>query len=349
MNEQRYWTLLAKKLSGELTPEEEAEWTQLRRSFPHLRFASESLDHLWEGDKPQPSAEALAAWERQQQKLAQVDPAPAPQPEIVPVPERSRSRRYWLALPVLALLLGTAWLLRPASAPDAPATGRHSEVSTRPGSRSRVLLPDSTVVWLNAGSRLTYGEGFGVVHRRIELTGEAYFDVTHNAALPFVVQTHDVRIRVLGTAFNVKAYPGEATETSLLRGQVQLTLEKRPGETYRLRPHEKLTVSDPADTAAGRPLVVLRNLEPTRATAVVETAWIDNKLVFRNETLGQLAVRMTRWYGIPVSVPDATLAEERVSGAFVNETLPQALAELQLIARFRLQENNGTYLLTPNN
>ncbi|RYY58697.1 MAG: DUF4974 domain-containing protein, partial [Chitinophagaceae bacterium] len=222
---------------------------------------------------------------------------------------------------------------------------RHSEVSTRPGSRSRVLLPDSTVVWLNAGSRLTYTEGFGVTHRHTVLTGEAFFDVTHNAALPFTIEAGDVKIKVLGTAFNVRAYPGEATETSLLRGQVQLTLGQRPGENYRLRPNEKLVVRAAADTAAAGPLVELRSLERTASEEVVETAWVDNKLVFRNEPLSVLAARMTRWYGVPVTVGDESLAGERVSGAFVNESLAQALTELQLIARFRLQPQGGGYLL----
>ncbi|RYY93322.1 MAG: hypothetical protein EOO11_19915, partial [Chitinophagaceae bacterium] len=204
MTEERYWTLLARQLAGELTEAEAAEWAQLRRAFPHLAYSAESMEQLWKKEPLPPGAEAQAALERHLQRMAD---AGAGLPEA-PVTPRRKRLSLWLAVPVAASLLLAAWLLpRTTSVPakNSALAARHSEVSTRPGSRSRVLLPDSTVVWLNAGSRLTYTEGFGVSHRRTELTGEAFFDVTHNASLPFIIQTRDVRIRVLGTAFNVKA------------------------------------------------------------------------------------------------------------------------------------------------
>ncbi|GAB4093700.1 FecR family protein [Flaviaesturariibacter terrae] len=343
MTEERYWALLAKKLAEELSPEEEAEWAQLCLLFPDLHYSARSIGQLWERPS-EPSPAAAQALERHLKRM-EADGIEVVDDKVL----RKRRILHWLVVPAVALVtIATLLVLRDIYTP-AEVAARQSEVSTRPGSRSRVVLPDSTVVWLNAGSRLTYAEGFGVTHRHTELTGEAFFDVTHNEALPFTIKAGEVRIKVLGTAFNVKAYPGEATETSLLRGHVQLTLAKRPGETYQVRPNEKLVLSAPSDTVEGHPLVVLRSLEHTADKGVMETAWIDNKLVFRNEPLSQLAARMTRWYGTPVTVYDEALGKERVSGVFSNEPLAQALTELQLIVHFHKVPHEGGFLLIPLN
>ena len=75
------------------------------------------------------------------------------------------------------------------------------------GSRTKLYLPDGTLVWLNAGSRMTYSQGFGVDNRKVELEGEGYFEVQRNEKLPFFVKTKDLQLQVLGTKFNFRDYP----------------------------------------------------------------------------------------------------------------------------------------------
>ena len=99
------------------------------------------------------------------------------------------------------------------------------EVSTEPGQRSKVSLPDGSLVWLNAGTIIKYcpdKDG-----RKVSLNGEAYFEVSHSPDYPFVVETGDTKIKVLGTKFNVSHYPGsKITEASLLSGKIEMVLNK---------------------------------------------------------------------------------------------------------------------------
>ncbi len=98
------------------------------------------------------------------------------------------------------------------------------------GSRTKLYLPDGTLVWLNAGSRMTYSQGFGVDNRMIELEGEGYFEVRRNEKLPFFVKTKDLQLQVLGTKFNFRDYPEDhEVVVSLLEGKVELNnlLKKR--------------------------------------------------------------------------------------------------------------------------
>ena len=91
------------------------------------------------------------------------------------------------------------------------------------GSRTKLYLPDGTLVWLNAGSRMTYSQGFGVDNRMIELEGEGYFEVRRNEKLPFFVKTKDLQLQVLGTKFNFRDYPEDhEVVVSLLEGKVEL-------------------------------------------------------------------------------------------------------------------------------
>ena len=100
------------------------------------------------------------------------------------------------------------------------------------GSRTKLYLPDGTLVWLNAGSRMTYSQGFGVDNRKVELEGEGYFEVRRNEKLPFFVKTKDVQLQVLGTKFNFRDYPEDhEVVVSLLEGKVELNnlLKKEKG------------------------------------------------------------------------------------------------------------------------
>lgn len=91
------------------------------------------------------------------------------------------------------------------------------------GSKTKLYLPDGTFVWLNAGSRMTYSQGFGVDNRKVELEGEGYFEVKRNEKIPFFVKTKDLQLQVLGTKFNFRDYPEDhEVVVSLLEGKVGL-------------------------------------------------------------------------------------------------------------------------------
>ena len=224
-------------------------------------------------------------------------------------------------------------------------------------------LPDGTVVLLNSGSKLTYNKDFGKGIREVTLVGEGYFDVTRNKEVPFIIHTSNIDIKVLGTVFNVKAYPEDKrTETSLIHGSIEVTIKNRPNDKIILSPSEKLVVENsvnlskeitapaaemnvPPSEPAINTLMSVNKLkyDPADST-VAETQWIDNKLVFRDESFDELAARLERWYNVSIEIKDKRLQQRRFSGIFENETIEQALEALKESLPFRY-EIKGTNII----
>ncbi len=284
-----------------------------------------------------------------------VENDPEPDPALR---HRRRRRLGWASLAIAAMVGAGLWFGEPfrqkqAEAETETANPCIAEVSTRNGSKSKVQLPDGSQVWLNSGSKLTYGKDFNGTLREVNLTGEAYFDVVKNPGKPFIIHARNIDIRVVGTAFNVKSYPGDkTTETSLIRGIIEVNIRNRPAEKIILKPNEKLVVAAddlpvvkqalPATAPRTRPApqVVIDNISYLPAdSTVVETSWMDNKLIFRDESFRELADRMERWYGVSIVFDNKQLEDIRLTGTFQGETLQQALRALTITASFTYKIN----------
>lgn len=232
----------------------------------------------------------------------------------------------------------------------------YNEIEVAYGSRSNLLLPDGTRVWLNSGSRMVYPDRFSKDSRDVYLKGEAFFDVKSIPGKNFIVRTDDIRIRVTGTKFNVKSYPEEKTiETTLVSGSV--TIERKQSEpVVHLKPQEiavyqkesrKLTISKISElTGEGEGKVTTGRITLPRTENVL-TGWIDEKLVFQNERFEDLALRMERWYNVRIMIEDSTLREVRFTGSFEKETIEQALAALRLAAPFNVTTSKNTISIKP--
>jgi transmembrane sensor len=353
MNQNRFWNLLAKKLSGEASPDELAELEKLMKDHPDWIFAAEHIEDLWKLQTvPTDPHEAELAFDLHFKNITKDAGAFY---SYSPVHARKKTALgKFLLIPVSLLLLLAALIfwkyfsLRPAVV----AEKNISEVSTRPGSRSKLVLPDSTVVWLNSGSTLTYNEDFAVTNRNITLSGEAFFEV-RKATIPFIIHAHKLRIKVTGTTFNVKSYPNEkTTETSLLHGSVEVTIDRRPGEKYILKPNEKLVVANEDDitrqTAAQNKeaLVAVKSLSVTTDSTIIETSWVDNKLVFQDESFQDLARRMERWFNVSIEFKNEKVSSQHISGTFTTETVQEALEELQITTAFHYQIKSNSIVIT---
>lgn len=359
MSQSHFWNLLAKKLAGEASAEELQQVEDLLRSNPEWAYQAEHLQNLWQQAPPQNLHESELAFAQHLVKMKEGGLA-LPEPDsTLDIPKRavkgSRKKTRMLLLsmaaPILLVFAGMFWLNNRRSAPAHPEKN-YSEISAPPGSKTKLVLPDSTVVWLNAGSRLTYNEHFGSTNRNTTLTGEAFFDVK-KSTVPFIIHANAVQIRVLGTAFNVKAYPGEKTvETSLLRGRVEITLDRRPGEKFILKPDEKLVVANDQEESkinAGQKhafFALKEGLTRTEDSTIIETSWVENKLIFRDESFSEIATRMERWYGVNIDFKDANVAEERMSGTFTLETIQEALAALQISTKFHYSIKGNIITIT---
>lgn len=344
MNEERFWHLLAKKISGEASAAEKTELENLLQSHPDFSFPAQQITDLWQAKSAGDTLPTEEAFQKHWQKLQD-------SVKEEPVPNRLRRKAWMGSLLLLAALGGLFLATRSSNEPVKPLSQK-AEISTQKGDRTKLVLPDRSEVWLNSGSTLTYEPGFGVSNRATTLTGEAFFDVK-KSTLPFVVHAGGLHIKVLGTAFNVKSYPNEqTTETSLIRGRVEVLLDGRPAEPIILKPSEKLIVANnPAEEKKGgqkaQPVVVIKGLTQVNDSLVAETSWVENKLVFADETFEEVARKMERWYNVAIAIKDPALAQSRVGGGpFQNETVEQALTALQIAFDFKFTIKNNYVTVT---
>jgi ferric-dicitrate binding protein FerR (iron transport regulator) len=254
---------------------------------------------------------------------------------------------------IVAILVSLYPVLRNNNAhPDIAAIkSPANEIKINPGSRTRIVLPDGSQVWINSGSKLTYNDFFKGNTRDVELDGEAYFDVVKDAVHPFIVHTSGIDIKVLGTAFNVKAFKCEpVVEATLIHGSIEVINQNRPGAPgVMLKPHEKLiykkiAIADGRDQRADVNIpnepdsysITIKPLSKNIAdTGIPETAWVYNKLSFEDERFEDLALKMERWYDLDIEFENEKLKDHRVSGSFVNETATEALNELKFLLPFK--------------
>ncbi|MCW3485442.1 FecR family protein [Chitinophaga nivalis] len=336
---------MAKKLAGEAAVAELQELEQLLRANPDLHFPATVLAAYWK-KSVDPAAKSIAetAHEkhilRMQQQGIPIGLPAAEVAEATPAVRIPTYRRYMIAATIAGMVMAACWWMIAGRGP-AERSDTY-EVATRNGTRTQLQLPDGTRVWLNAGSKLTYGHAFGQVNREVTLIGEAFFDVTKNAEQPFIIHTAKMDVKVLGTQFNVKAYPNEpTTEATLIQGSIEASLKDRPREAIRLKPHEKVLIRNnpeaslPAEDTS-TPALFIQTLSHynNNADAIVETSWMENKLVFREESFAALAKRMERRYGVTIRFEDPATAALQFTGIFEKETVQQALNALQLIAAF---------------
>jgi len=214
-------------------------------------------------------------------------------------------------------------------------------VSTQHGSKSKIQLPDGTEVWLNGGSQITYRNDYGANTRTINLIGEAYFDVKHDSRHPFIIHTKNLNIKVLGTAFNVRAYKEESsTEATLIRGSLEVSFPDRPNEKILLKPREKVSFTaiekvkvnniKNEDITPNKTMISLSKIEySSKEKLIEEIAWRENKLIFRSKAFAELAFELERWYNVKIEIKNDNIKDKKFTGIFKNETVLEALEALK--------------------
>jgi transmembrane sensor len=356
------WNLIAKKLAGEATPEELKELETLLRNNPELHYPLQTISDLWKHTSPKEQALAEQAFSTHLDRMENLRIDFFSKVSDLPTDMSSRTKGYrfrrmtWFVLAPLCLIVGLIWslahrpspkILAPASANTAVRENAANEILTGTGSRTHLSLPDGTKVWVNAGSRIDYAKSFGVVAREVDLTGEAYFDVAPDAGKPFVIHTRKIDIRVLGTSFNIKSYPSDrTTEATLIKGSIEVSIRNSPNNKIILRPNQKLVVSND-DTllkvpdnrghlvkADHVPVVIGKPTFEEHTGAMIETSWVENKLIFQAEEFSELAKQMERWYGVSIRFDNPRLEELQFTGIFEKETVQQAMDALKLTASF---------------
>lgn len=182
------------------------------------------------------------------------------------------------------------------------------------GDKTEVMLPDSSLVWLNSGSQLTFSNNFESDTRNVFLAGEAFFNVRKDPGKPFVVKAQGVDIEVLGTEFNLKAYPDEAdVAVTLVEGSVQVS---HLNQEKMIKPGQKLLLNKETDD--------INIFNPEDLAPDVE--WIKGRLVFHNQSLADLELTLERWFDVEIEFKDEMVKTRRFSGTLERESILEVIS-----------------------
>ena len=242
----------------------------------------------------------------------------------------------------------------------AEVSQQYNEVLVPYGSKTKVVLPDNSTVWLNSGARLKYPVNFDGDQRIVNLQGEGFFDVTKDSDHPFLVNSNGLNIKVLGTKFNLMANADDPfIETTLVEGALEILGVKDAGKRNNvvLQPGQKLTLRKennqyivnniqeagltiPEETI--KPVKIERTDLIKKANVELATAWTENKMVFARERFGEVKVKLERWYGVTIEVKDPDILDYRFTGTFEKQTFEQAMNALSKAAscKFKIDKNH---------
>jgi transmembrane sensor len=375
MMDDRFIELIARKLSGEAALEELSELDNYLLHNPEAFYYTELISQLWqeentafdfdvETDYLKHIARHHTEFESRQPALLEVD--------SLDVAESDHSYSFFTKFVFSMLLLATASAIIYFTSSTGSVKSllvsnvKSIENKMARGSKKIIILPDGTQIWLNAGSKLSYDSSlFNKKKRIVSLSGEAFFDVTKNKEIPFIVQTNKICIKVLGTAFNVKAYPGDKfTETTLLRGSIELTVKNKPYQKIMLKSNEKLSLIDSLteihESIAVRKVqlqshpgvdnekLVIQEIQPVsldNKEYVEEISWIDDNLVFQDESFEDLAPRMERWFNVTIEIKNPSVESFHFTGIFNKESINEALTAMQLIRPFKFKITRNHVLI----
>ena len=208
-------------------------------------------------------------------------------------------------------------------------------VSTPLASKTHFVLPDGSEVWLNSGSSIEYPKEFSRKKRLVKLSGEAYFDV-QKSKTPFEVVTENVQVNVLGTAFNVMSYANTNPEVTLERGKVQLVSSS--GEEKILAPGQQAVID--AENSS---------IQVQKVDTEIYSSWIDNKLIFRNESLKDVVERLERWYNISIELDDQYISDKKLTATIEYESITEVmdLLEITMSLKYEYDKNERKLIVKP--
>ncbi len=245
-----------------------------------------------------------------------------------------------VAAVLLLLTIPAYFFLKSEDIPQTNMT-MYYETEASYGSQSKVILPDSTVVWLNAGSKLTYNKDFGQDNRNVELNGEGYFEVSHNKEQPFLVDAGEVQIRIVGTKFNVRNYlESEKIEVDLLEGKVHVkTLDSIHSKYMILSPNQKVAYDKQN-----------KSLLLTDTNASLATLWRNGKPYFRDASLVEISKYLERRYNLEIRIQSKDIRDEIFTGTLdFNQPVEKVLKDIDVENKFSITLSNKHIIITNKN
>ena len=311
------WEKIAAKIHGELNAEEEVVFDQMMQDETNLYgFEKTQIIHknLAKAGTV-PGRGRINSWTNVENGI------------------RAYQFRWVKVVLKYAAIIVVAFLAGNLMQPPAPVETeiRYSEIKVPFGQMSQLKLSDGTKIWLNSGTTLRYPERFAENSRSVTIEGEAYFEVSKMAHKPFKVSTPDMKVEVLGTSFNLSAYPEDATTSAtLVEGKIDI--QTSAGKTIAHLNAGQMATKNRTES----------NIEIRNVKTAFYAAWIDGKIFFDDEPLDQIAVKLERWFNVEIVFADERLKSHRFTGTILkNKPVDQIMQALELISpiRFKHQVN----------
>ena len=340
------WDAIARYFAGESSPDEATAVRRWLEAHPAEASALRALDGATAElvNSTPPDLDVEAALKRVIDRRDAGDIIPIDSRREAKTPARTIApARPWqpFAIPAAAaaVLLIAFGLYRRNSVQESgyPVSPAAQTVATPVGKRDSVRLADGTRVVLAPESRLTVAAGYGGTVREVSLQGEAYFDVKHDEARPFVVRAGDASIRDLGTTFTVRATGEQGVRVAVTSGSVSLAhAQATPNDSVVLRPGDAGTLGVDGRTVVER-----------SGAAESDTAWTAGRLVFDNAPISTVRTEVRRWYGIDVQF-DSSFAGRHLSTTFNgNESVDDVLRVIRLSLGAEVARQGNTVTITP--
>ncbi len=301
---------MAKYLANELSEEERINFEGQLVDDETLQVELEQYLNVWAESSPDTamSFDQAKAWKA----VAKETKSPA---RIVPLERKPRYTLLKIAATLLIVLTAGYFLSETARDSVNGLVGVSSLTEVATGAEMRdVSLPDGTIVKLNANSQLAYEKGFGEAHRDIILTGGANFDVARNESLPFIIEASNGKVEVLGTSFDVKAYPGKNVELNVAEGTVKFSSAEEEIEPEVLNAGEKAKLSTDGKSIE-KDLVVNENY----------SAWWTRKLKFDETPIEEVVQTLEETYWVDIELSGESLKGCKLTSTYDNYSLDQVL------------------------
>jgi len=310
--------LIGKLLSGNISLEEKKELDAWIHFSPENEKQYRKSRKAWELSKNYVSTEKIAADKSSIQEEVKKQ-------QTLKIKRTHRFLQFYRIAAILAIpvTFAISWLLFTQNNQTIEEVNI-SQFSAPKGHIAVCILPDSSQVWINTGSTISYNtNSFNHQNREIKLSGEAYFEVTKNKNKPFKVVTSLANINVTGTSFNVKAYPDTGDfQTVLSEGSIEMELNNENHQKVNLIPGEKAIFK-----------IEEKEILVEKVDADFYTSWRNGKILFKDATLNDLIQELERIYDIHFNLEDPALGETRFRGMFsYDNNLIDALEKIKQTA-----------------
>jgi len=313
------WNIIVKTLKDEASPEEQAileNW--LKEDEEHFKIFAEVQDvDALTSSLPTPFyPDKEKAWRKIDRRTRG---SGQKRRQMV-------NRLKYSAAAVFLLLVSLAvfWIYQTNTYNEYPQV---TEIIAPPGQKVRVVLPDSSLVWLNSGSSLKYNRNYNVKKREVRLEGEAFFDVKKNQAKKFRVQTGIFSVNVYGTAFNVKNYDNDfLQEITVSEGKV--------GIAHGTKELKQLTHGQQAVYNKETKKITFIHTDPE-----VVSSWRNNELKFDNTPFAEVVKYLERWYGVNINIESSLIGKHNYTFKIKTESLTEMLEKIKLMTPISYEIN----------